>query len=162
MPTSTYYDSCIFLNAHNKTHRQHHACAAITAPENVTWLVWICRELIASETTAIELVNAFEVGCALAGVIVAHSHLVGARALAAKHKSHKQQLKKLQLKDRDFTHLMCAVSSGAEALATVDPDFWDATNKRNPGAKKLRDGTKRVIEAAFPIRIMSPVELAPA
>jgi Mn2+/Fe2+ NRAMP family transporter len=87
MPTSTYYDSCIFLTALNTTHRQHKACAAITTPERISWVVWVCRDLIGSETTATELVNAFEVGCAFAGVIVAHANLDEARALAAKHKT---------------------------------------------------------------------------
>lgn len=162
MPASAYYDSCVFLNAQNKTHREHASCLAITTPSNIKWAVWICSELIAAETTASELVNAFEVNCALEGVLVVHSRLDQTRTLATAHKNEKRKLKQLQLKDRDFTHLMCAVGAKAEVLSTVDTDFWDAANKRNPKARRLLDGTKREIERSFPVRVMLPSELLAA
>lgn len=159
MYQSVYYDSCIFLNAQNSTHRDHLACLAVTTPENIRWIVWICIELISAETTAGELVSAFEINCAINGVIVVHATLGSTSTLAKKHKNEKIKLRKLQLKDRDFVHLMCAVQSKAEVLTTVDADFWDATNKRNPGAKKLLIETKKCIESTFPIKIAAPSEL---
>lgn len=159
MRQSVYYDSCIFLNAHNTTHRDQSACLAITSPEKIRWRVCICAELIASETTASELVSAFEIDCASNGVIVEHTTVRAASGLSKQYKNEKIRLRKLQLKDRDFLHLMCAMHSKAEVLTTVDLDFWDAENKRNPGAKKLLAGTKNVIEKVFPILIISPVEL---
>jgi hypothetical protein len=159
---SVYYDSCIFLNAQNQTHAEHQSCLAITTPSSISWVVWLCLDLISSETTAGELVSAFEVNCALEGKLVVHAHLAAARTLAAKYKNDKIRLKKLQLKDQDFTHLMCAVSVKAEALTTVDPDFWDAANKRNPSAARRLVGTKRLIEATFPIKVLLPSQLRPA
>ena len=162
MPDSAYYDSCIFLNAQNTTHREHLSCLAITTPSKIRWVVWICHELIAAETTAIELVNAFEISCALEGVLVAHSRLDEAKSLASKRKQEKRRLMNLQLKNRDFMHLMCAVTSKAETLTSVDLDFWDAANKRNSNARRLLDGTKRAIEQCFPVAVMLPSELIDA
>lgn len=162
MPASAYYDSCIFLNALNSTHREHESCLAITTPSRISWIVWICVELIAAETTAVELANAFEVNCALEGKIVVHANLSEGRSFGARYKNEKRRLKDLQLKDRDFWHLMCAVAAHAEVLSTVDSDFWDATNKRTPGAKKLLSGTRKLIEKTFPIRILLPSELLAA
>jgi predicted nucleic acid-binding protein len=159
MRQSAYYDSCIFLNAQNTSHRDHQECLAITTPANIQWIVWVCAELVAAETTAGELVSAFEINCAVNGVLVVHATLAAASVLAKKYKNQKMKLRKLQLQDQDFMHLMCAVHSSAEVLTTVDPDFWDAANKRNPGSKKLLTGTKKYIESEFPIEIVSPAEL---
>lgn len=162
MAESVYYDSCIFLNAQNQTHSEYAACLAITTPSNISWIVWVCLELISAETTAAELVSAFEVNCALEGKLVVHAQLPAGRALAARYKNDKIRLKKLQLKDRDFTHLMCAVAVKAAALTTVDLDFWDATNKRNPGAAKRLDTTKKAIESTFPVKVLAPSQLLAA
>lgn len=159
MSKSAYYDSCIFLNALNKTHKEYASCLAITTPSNIKWTIWVCIDLVSAETTAAELVSAFEISCALAGVILVHTQLTEAKKLSANHKNEKAKLKKLQLKDRDFLHLMCAVSSEADYLITVDADFWDAKNKANPGAKKQSTATKKVIESLFPVEILSPTDL---
>lgn len=159
MNKSAYYDSCIFLNALNTTHREHAGCLSVTTPSNIKWIVLVCVDLISAETTATELVSAFEVNCALTGVILVHAQLSAAKELGAKHKNEKKKLKKLQLKDRDFLHLMCAMSAGANSLLTVDLDFWDARNKANPGAKRLLAATKNVVESLFQVKILSPSEL---
>ncbi len=159
MYLSAYYDSCIFLNALNTTHRDYEACLKVTTPENIKWVVWICEELINAETTAVELISAFEINCAANGVLVAHANVSTATTFAKKYKNEKIKLRANQLKDRDFLHLMCAVHSQAEALATVDPDFWDAKNKRTPGAKRILTGTKKIIESIFAIAIVSPDKL---
>lgn len=109
MHQSAYYDSCIFLNAQNPTHRDHLACLAITTPENISWIVWVCVELITAETTAGELVSAFEINCAANGVLVVHANAAPAATFAKRYKNEKIKLRKLQLKDRDFLHLMCAM-----------------------------------------------------
>ena len=150
------------MNAQNPTHREQAACLSITTPQNIRWIVWICSELIAAETTAGELVSAFEINCATNGIIVAHANAGPASGLAKKYKNEKIKLRRLQLKDRDFLHLMCAVGSKAAALTTVDADFWDARNKSNPRANKLQTGTKKAIESAFPIAVVSPAELLKA
>jgi hypothetical protein len=159
MPCSVYYDSCIFPNAQNPTHREHEGCSSLTIPSRIAWEVWICPELIDAESTARELAHAFEVNCALEGKYVGHVEIDDGRSLAKKRREAKRQLRLLQLKDRDFLHLMCAVASGAEVLTSVDPDFWDATNKRTPNAKQWRSGTKRIIEKQFPVLVLLPSEV---
>ena len=162
MYDSAYYDSCIFLTAQNTTHQEHEACKYVTEPNKIKWIVWINIELICAETTATELLNSFEINCALAGALVVHASSEKGKAAGKEHLPIKNELKRRQLKNRDLLHLMCAVSVNAASLLTVDPDFWDASNKSNPKAKKKSSETKRVIESRFPIRILLPSEFKDA
>jgi predicted nucleic acid-binding protein len=159
---SAYYDSCIFFTAQNATHREHEACKFVTEPNNIRWIVWVCSELICSETTAAELLNSFEINCALAGALVVHASSEKATTATKANLPIKNELKKRQLKSRDFLHLMCAVSVNAASLLTVDPDFWDASNKSNPKAKNKSSETKKVIESRLPIKILLPSEFREA
>ena len=158
MYESAYYDSCIFFTAQNTTHREHEACKYVTEPNNIKWIVWICSELICSETTAAELLNSFEINCALSGALVGHALAENGKATTRTHLPIKNELKKRQLKSRDLLHLMCAVSVNAASLLTVDPDFWDASNKSNPKAKNKSSDTKKFIESKLSIKILLPSE----
>jgi len=162
MYESAYYDSCIFFAAQNSTHREHEACKYVTEPNNIKWIVWICSELICAETTATELLNSFEINCALAGALVVHASTENGRATTKTYLPVKIELKKRQLKNRDLLHLMCAVSVNAASLLTVDTDFWDASNKSNPKAKNKSASTKKFIESKLPITILWPSEFKAA
>ena len=53
-------------------------------------------------------------------------------------------------------------SVNAASLLTVDPDFWDASNKSNPKAKNKSSDTKKFIESKIPIKILLPSEFKDA
>lgn len=158
MAKSAYYDSCVFLNSLNMTHKEYKSCSHIVDAANIQWLVYFCSELISSETTASELLVAFEISCASAGAVCFDVSAEDGKKQSKKRLPLKRALAKLQLKSRDFLHLMCAVHAGAESLITVDPDFWDASNKATPKSSVKKVATKNVIEKSLPIKICMPSE----
>lgn len=162
MSVLAYYDSCVFLQAHNATHAEHVYCASITSPENISWEVCICSELIMSETTIEELLQQFQVSCATYGIVIRDMGANQSSQVKKQYASTKRTLSQMGLKQRDWLHLGCALFHDAKFFCSVDLDFWDSTNKANPKSNKKKTGTKRAIESALPLEVVLPSELIAA
>jgi hypothetical protein len=156
---SAYYDTCIFLECSNLTHRECKACQALLNVEQISWTVSFCTELSAGESSAGELIDRFEVACASYGVTVIVVRLADANRLTRRHVALRQRLLKQGLTTRDWRHLMAAVVSNSRTFCSTDADFWDPANKRNPNATRPSHAVRKQIEAGLPIAIRLPSEV---
>lgn len=129
-----YYDSCVFGNSLNPQHAEYLHCRRITDPSNIGWEVAIFRDLIVSETTFGELIDEFEVQCALNGIVIRIISAAEERKSARRVRQHKRPLSSLGLVQRDWRHVCAALCALVKVFVTTDPDFVDPSNKR------VRDG----------------------
>src|SRR6266853_923233 len=113
-PSSAYYDTCIFLESLNETHRESGGCKDLLTPSLISWVVQICAELSKGESTAAEFIDNFEVDCAANGVHLMRVSLVAARRTAKRHVALKKSLSRRGFTSRDWIHLMAATASRAE------------------------------------------------
>jgi hypothetical protein len=123
-----YYDTCVFLLQRNTAHPQCVACAELLDVSRIKWSV-LYGELSRSEAPIGELLDAFEIACAQAGVQVNYISVDRAQEAAKVNSSLKRHLKKFGFHGRDWKHLMAALAGKTQLLLTDDRDFW------NPAAK---------------------------
>lgn len=159
---SAYYDSCIFLESLNAGHNEHEACCQLVDASRISWRVSFSPELTAAEATLQEYLDRFEVECASHGVDLHRVTPAAANAAARQNQALKRRLSKRGFRGNDWRHLMGAVASGAHALVTVDPDYWDPQNKAQAKAKRRLDNVKRAIEASLTVEIRLPSEIVGA
>lgn len=131
--TSYYYDSSVFGNALNESFEEYSHCRRILDPSKITWIVSVCSELIAAETTFGESVAQFEVACASEGVLLNLVSVGAIAPIAKKNKAHKKPLETLGFSGVDWRHAMAALAAPCVFLATTDQDFFDPANKAGKG-----------------------------
>lgn len=149
-----YYDTCIFLHGSNADSGSHEHCVRILNFMNIDWTVAFSRDITLSEAPIEELINQFEIGCAMNGVVYATPTLEDAKRSARSKVQEKRQLRQLGFQGADWNHLCAADSVSARALVSDDEDFIDPANKANPGSKRKLSRVKEFIEDRFSIRVL--------
>lgn len=151
---SYYYDSSIFGNALNESFDESASCQRILDPAEIGWMVSICSELIAAETTFGEYVSQFEITCASAGVVLNLVEVAAIAPVAKKHNAHKKALANIGFSGVDWKHLMAALSVPCRFLVTTDQDFFDPANKAKKGGKGQR--VSKYFSTNFSLSVVLP------
>jgi hypothetical protein len=132
-----YYDSCVFGNSLNPQHAEYSHCRCITDPASIDWPIVIFRDLVVAETTFGQLVDEFEIQCALNGVIIQVISVAEERKSARRIRQHKRPLSRFGLIQRDWRHICAALCASARFFVTTDPDFFDPSNKSVRGGSRV-------------------------
>ncbi len=158
-PESAYYDTCIFLEALNRSHPESKHCSHLLDVRHISWIVVVSHELSRAESTAEEFIEKFEIACVSQGVDFIGIPLSAIRNSSRKYHPFKRWLTQRGFSSRDWKHLMSAVTGSAKTFVSVDPDYWDPRNKAIPHASSRSDDVKREIERRLPLEVRLPSEV---
>ena len=150
-----YYDTCIFLLQCNRNHRECDACAILLDSRHIQWTV-AYSALSRHEAPIGELLDAFEIQCALNGAKVLQVTLDHSAALTKEYLALKKSLAQCGPTSRDWKHLMAATWAGASTFLTDDRDFWDPASKRKKGTHPRNGRVRRLIRRDLGIVVHLP------
>ncbi|WP_297900024.1 hypothetical protein [Metallibacterium sp.] len=155
--TNKYYDACLFGNALNSAHACNEGCFRFVTVDSIDWNITCCPEIVLTEFPSIrEFFEQFFVYCALSGIVYRHVTLAEAKSTSKIYRPHKRPLNRLGFRGNDWNHLMAAVSEQCDEIITTDEDFFDPSNKINPGAAKKGKKVSNYIKEYFNITIVMP------
>lgn len=156
MADPAYYDTCVFVHQFNDAHPESLACRSLLDAGSISWVVSF-SEISASEAPISEFLEAFEVSCAVAGVVCQRVPMTATQKHARMIHANKAQLEALGFGGRDWKHLASALAAGSARIITDDRDFWDPGTKANR-TKPTSGPVKTYIKKTFNILVQWPTE----